>query len=127
MAAVSAGVVVRILGGMVDDFELGQLVPVHDEPPDDEQLIRSESDFEIHALAGQVRAWRKGGRDEEAIRALLRELAPEYAEVRFPGPRTWLTPGEAKLFVELGDAEWVDFDSIEDAVEAWQVDGRPRL
>lgn len=101
---------VRIVTAMCDDFEQGQLVPVWDEPPDDDQLIRTENDFELHAIADEARDWRRRGWTDDEIRDWIADTWPAYADVELPGPRTWLTRGEANLFVELGDAEWVEFE-----------------
>lgn len=111
---------VRITGGMVDEFEEGQLVPVFDEPPPDaDDVIRSEADFDIAALARDLRQWRKGGGSEDDFRETLREAWPLYADVAFPDRRGWLLQEHAQALVELGVAETVEMGSIEDALEAW--------
>src|SRR5438132_1577994 len=72
---------IRILGAMVDDFEQGELVPVFDEAPEvDENVIRSEADFDVQHLARELRDWTKRGRSEESFREYLREQWPLYAE-----------------------------------------------
>jgi hypothetical protein len=113
-------VFVRITG-MVVDFEEGAYVIVLDEPParQDDQLIESSADFDIHRLANELRHFKKRGGTEEQFRALLAETWPVYAQVAFPGRKTFLYHQEAEALVQLGVAEWASIGTIEEALEAW--------
>ncbi len=113
--------VVRITG-MASEFRVGDLVPVFDEVPvaDDEQLIETEADFDIHHLAAQLRAWTRRGRSEDEFRTILREHWPSYADVAFPDRKAWLYTEEAEALIELGVAEPVTLDTIDDnTFSAW--------
>jgi len=110
---------IRITSAMCDDFELDQVVPVFAEPPNDDDIVRSEADFDIAALAVELRQWRKHGWTEDEFREVLREHLPIYADVEFPALRSWLTEEHAQALVELGVAEPIVMGELEDALEAW--------
>lgn len=105
--------VLRITG-LVCDFDEGQLVPVYDDPPDDEAVIETEADAEIAGLTAAFRRAVAAG-SEEAFRSALHL----YRDVEFPDGKTWLLREEADALVELGVAEPVTMGAIEDALAAW--------
>jgi hypothetical protein len=114
-------VAVRITAAMVDDFQMEQLVPVFDTPPDDGQVIYTTNDFDIQALAVELRHWRRAGWDEQDFREAVRSVWPHLADVEFPDRRSWLDVEEAQALIELGVAEAVSADGAEAALEAWGI------
>jgi hypothetical protein len=106
---------------MVVDFDEGDYVVVLDEVPasQDDQLIESEADFDIHALAHELRDFERRGGTEDQFRSFLAEHWPLYAQVAFPDRKTWLYREEAAALVALGVAEWASMGSIEEALDAW--------